>query len=196
MNFKKSLLVGDLNLRIENKSDKDTIHFYNLMDRYGLAQNVKHPTHFKGGTLDVVLTLKGEEVNINLLSNTEYKDHFPIIFTLPFAEKQKFKPIEKTEVRSKYFDLNLLKKKITSSSINELVLGQTDVDDMVRIYNRELISIYDDICPTRKIRKTSQPWYDYQLKCMKKGLRERERLYKSCNDSEFSLFHQEYKKTS
>ena len=48
MNFKKSLLVGDLNLRIENKSDKDTIHFYNLMDRYGLAQNVKHPTHFKG----------------------------------------------------------------------------------------------------------------------------------------------------
>ena len=58
------------------------------MDRYWLAQNVKHPTHSKVGTLDVVLTLKGEEVNINLLSNIEYKDHFPIIFTLPFGEKQ------------------------------------------------------------------------------------------------------------
>ena len=48
------MLAGDLNIRLERTADAHTVEFCELLDSYGLVQQVHDVTHDAGGTLDVV----------------------------------------------------------------------------------------------------------------------------------------------
>ena len=50
------VLAGDVNIRLERKSDPLTVEFCDLIACYGLVQQVCEVTHDAGGTLDAVCT--------------------------------------------------------------------------------------------------------------------------------------------
>ena len=74
-----------------------------------------------------------------------------------------------------------------------------DVEELAKVYNQELSKIYNEACPiiTKIARKSSKPWYDLELKDMKKCLIEKERAWKANIYSfhvEFLEFRRKYHK--
>jgi len=51
-----TVLVGDVNIRLERTADPNAVEFSELLCGYGLVQHVSGATHDAGGTLDVVCT--------------------------------------------------------------------------------------------------------------------------------------------
>lgn len=51
------LIVGDFNIHVDDDSDPFARYFINIKDSFHFAQHVSGPTHSKGHTLDLVLTL-------------------------------------------------------------------------------------------------------------------------------------------
>ena len=49
-------LAGDVNIRLERKSDPQSVEFCDLLDGYSPTQHVTGATHDVGGTIDVVCT--------------------------------------------------------------------------------------------------------------------------------------------
>ena len=81
--------------------------------------------------------------------------------------------------RSRKFDLEDVKSKIQRSLIHKT--NSDDVEELAKVYNQELSKIYNEACPiiTKIARKSSKPWYDLELKDMKKCLIEKERAWKA-----------------
>ena len=49
-------IVGDLNVRLDRDDDINTKQLLELLDVYGFTVQVNHPTHARGGLLDVFAT--------------------------------------------------------------------------------------------------------------------------------------------
>ena len=73
------LMVGDINLHINNENDENAANFKESMVALGLVQHVTRPTHKSGNILDLIFTENFSEINIysctlgNVLS-----DHYMI----------------------------------------------------------------------------------------------------------------------
>ena len=80
------LIIGDLNLWVDDDKDKEARQFLALMSSYGLNQVVKEPTHRCGHTLDQIyynefqLHLSYEVVrDVSGVSS----DHSPLVIQIP-----------------------------------------------------------------------------------------------------------------
>ena len=49
------LLLGDFNINFSEKQDLNALNFLKILQENNLKQLVMAPTHFKGGTLDLVI---------------------------------------------------------------------------------------------------------------------------------------------
>ena len=50
------MLIGDLNIHMDDKTDPGTVTFTNFLDSLGLVNHTKFPTHVSGHTLDLIFT--------------------------------------------------------------------------------------------------------------------------------------------
>ena len=79
------MLAGDLNIRLERTADPHTVEFCELLDSYGLVQQVHDITHDAGGTLDVVCSpgdLPSPSVDVHEIG---LSDHRLLCWTAPFC---------------------------------------------------------------------------------------------------------------
>ena len=53
------LMLGDFNFHVDVQDDRDAIIFMNILDSVNLTQHVHEQTHFKGHTLDLVISQSG-----------------------------------------------------------------------------------------------------------------------------------------
>ena len=53
---KETIIVGDLNFHLDNPKNHDASKFHGLLQFCGMQQHVHETTHFRGHTLDVVIT--------------------------------------------------------------------------------------------------------------------------------------------
>ena len=54
--YQDSILLGDLNVHIEDQTNADAIIFNKTMRALGLEQHISAPTHVRGNTLDLIFT--------------------------------------------------------------------------------------------------------------------------------------------
>ena len=88
------MIVGDFNLWVDEKDDKDSEKVLTLMNKYGLFQLVDKPTHREGHTLDhVYINPLQTDIEIKVIEETLglTTDHYPIIIEIPTVEHQQEK---------------------------------------------------------------------------------------------------------
>ena len=79
------VLAGDLNIRLERTADPHTVEFCELLDSYGLVQQVHDITHDAGGNLDIVCLcgdLPSPSVDVHEIG---LSDHRLLCWTAPFC---------------------------------------------------------------------------------------------------------------
>jgi hypothetical protein len=74
------VIVGDMNVHVDNPKDNVTVQFLDLLDTSNLIQHVDKPTHNHGHILDLVLTRSSELIVSDITYNHSVKsDHAMVI---------------------------------------------------------------------------------------------------------------------
>ena len=76
------LIVGDVNIHLDDASDARTVKFCRLLAVHNLTQHVNVPTHNQSHTLDILVTRSDRQVERICVDPSLLSDHSQIIGTL------------------------------------------------------------------------------------------------------------------
>ena len=84
----KLISVGDFNFHYENKVNRDSGKYHDLLYSLNLDQHVQEPTHEKGHMLDLVIARSNENIirNVDIFGPC-LSDHFPVAFNIPWKKR-------------------------------------------------------------------------------------------------------------
>ncbi|KAK7895247.1 hypothetical protein WMY93_020572 [Mugilogobius chulae] len=170
------IILGDLNIHIDNINNSLCKDFLSCLDSFGLKQYIKFPTHCKGHILDLVCCsgLTPTQCTPHTLSFT---DHLLITFNVNLSLSKLSFP--RTISFRKISDINI---DTLTSDINNLPSSDphTSPDDLVAHYNNSLHTLLNTHAPlkTRSVSfSRSAPWFTPTLRQLKAKGRQLERLY-------------------
>ncbi len=77
VNVDKALIVGDFNIHIDNTKDALGLAFTDLINSFGVKQNVTGPTHHFNHTLDLIILYGIDLTDIDIVPQSDdVTDHF------------------------------------------------------------------------------------------------------------------------
>ena len=83
------IISGDFNIHVERQNDNHAIRLNEILRNFDCTQHVPHSmTHRDGGTLDLVITKSGEQIEAMSIAPPDvYSDHSLISWCLPFVHQ-------------------------------------------------------------------------------------------------------------
>ena len=122
------LIVGDMNIHVDDASDADARNFLDLLESLGLQQHVRGPTHIHGHTLDLFVTRLAENIILDTPKADRYlSDHAAILCKLTSS-----KPLNTVKEvkyrRTKSVDISALSCDLGESSLCRDVLSNSHPD--------------------------------------------------------------------
>ena len=170
------VILGDLNMDVQDLGKPKASIYNDTMKRLGLTQHVLEPTHKLGNTLDIIYT---ESLEINKVLYTfiggYVSDHK--IVGIEIKLRIQF-PRNITTRKRDYKNFNL--ENFTQHFNNNGILGKTTLQQAVKEFKEEVNRTLDRIpliiekkCSTKQWR----PWYNNQLLVQQKTVRTREKIY-------------------
>ena len=200
------ILVGDINIHIDNTNSCYTQKFNQSLGATGFQQHILEPTHCLGHTLDVLIGRDDSAlienvsvIDIGLCDNNGVivNDHFALTLEI---NKQCEEPRHKTVSYRKLRDINIDNfKRDIKNSVN-LNSTDGDVDDLTTNYVDGLKILVDAHAPL--IQKTVVPrpnaaWFTEDVRRAKRLRRKHERTWRhSKKDSDRQLFKQQCAKVA
>ena len=187
-------LVGDFNMRHTHwqslhSSDSVEQSFINTFSDLGFTQLVSGPTHYKGNTLDIVLTNNQQVINdITVDSNFLIckSDYYPILFNV-FSNVKRKKAVKREIFNFKRANWAALNNELRYTDWNTL-LTVGDIDDAWSRFKNHLFECCNRHIPKIKIKGEFQPpWFDSETHDL---CRQKERLrsrYKQTKSTEHYL---------
>ena len=166
---------------MDSPSDSEANDLRALLNSFGLDQHVNGATHFRGHTLDLVISRATD----NLVHSCEVghfvSDHNTINIALRSGPLH---PIRKhiTFRKFKAIDLEKFSNDIEASALVHSL--PSDVDDMVSCYNKVLKELLDKHAPSRTqaiAYRPLQPWMNDAILEARRNRRKAERLYRKGN---------------
>ena len=178
----KPVVVGDVNLHLDNPGNAATMRFNSVIETYGITQHVTDATHTRGHTLDMLLTCKGDNILDGdvTVSDPGLGDHYAVHcgFCL-----QKPKPIRQqityrklSAISPHAFEDDILGSGILTSLNND----DMALDTMVSLYETILSALVDKHAPLSKKTITLRPhspWHTDELQKAKQTRRKLERTW-------------------
>jgi len=167
------VLAGDLNIRLERTADPHTVEFCELLDSYGLVQQVHDITHDAGGTLDVVCSrsdLPSPSVDVHEIG---LSDHRLLCWTAPFCRPD---PVYLTADHRPWRSFSLdafLSALQTSELCDEQQFQQLDGDALVQLYDNTVTALLNEQIPVRRVSyrvRASSLWFDDECRTAKQAL--------------------------
>ncbi len=77
VNVDKALIVGDFNIHVDNTNDALGLAFTDLINSFGVKQNVTRPTHHFNHTLDLIISHGIDLTDIDIIHQSDdVTDHF------------------------------------------------------------------------------------------------------------------------
>ena len=185
-------IIGDFNVHVDNVIDSKSKTFLNLLDIFGLKQNVNFPTHQHGHTLDLVITRSSENIVSDIIMKAPMiSDHHAIHFNL-VIDKPSFRK-EKVIYRSwKNVDFVSFSDEL-DSVFKDMELS--DVDELTASYNSNIHALVEKFAPLKEKSVTirpNAPWYDSTINIAK---RQRRKLEHRWLKSRLAADKIEYKKS-
>ena len=154
-------ILGDLNIKANDKNNGDTINFLDFIDVFGLAEQNTEPTHRLGNTLNLINT---EETNNHIpLVKTDclFSDHnlvlFDLISTSTTSAKRTLTFCKIKEINIEKFESDI-KQKIRNCQ----KLDGNTLDENLDLYRKALTTALDDHAPeqTKVVSKQPKiPWF-------------------------------------
>ena len=186
------VIVGDLNIHVDNPSCLFAADFLNVLECLGLQQHVEVPTHTKGHTLDLVITDTALINNIQVY-DLGVSDHkvvsMAFTFMLPtttLRRQMSFRNWKKIDAATMSMDLQLITCPASASA-----------DELVEIYNTSLSSVFDLHAPVKSRIvnfSRSAPWFTHELRKMKTAGRVLERRCRHSGLTVHKLAFREHQK--
>ena len=174
---KELLIVGDLNLHVDDKTSSEGVQFLDLLSSINLVQHVEEPTHRNGHTLDILISRDPEFVQ-NVIVDWAISDHFSVLCNLPLGKP----PPERKFVKfRKYHDIDMtsfrneLRDKLTASNYSD------SLKSAVSVYDNVLKELLDKYAPlqerfiTLRHRKRQMT---HEVKAEKHSTRQMERKWR------------------
>ena len=188
------ILTGDFNIWAENKSNSKTKEFTQLMNSYGLMQQIKVPTHQDGHTLDhlyineLQLIVKHEVLHDRQCIKT---DHFPYIVQIPEAVREDSIKQEINYRNIKNIDIDTLKddfKKVSDEIVNTCI--HMNFEEKYKRFDELSRAVIEKHAPVKKKiinLDKAPPWMDTEYKQNRAQRRRLEKKWKKsklANDRE------------
>ena len=82
--------MGDFNNHIDNTTNADARGLINSVNATGMVLHVREPTHWKGHTLDVLMTRSTDEHLVRNVTVTDMglSDHFAVNFNIEIVQRR------------------------------------------------------------------------------------------------------------
>ncbi len=186
----KLLLLGDFNVHVDNCRDRESAQLLALFEAFGLMQHVSGPTHFKGHTLDLVVSRATDDIVQSCTVGSYVSDHKCIHINLKAAKPH---PVMKTISyrKTKAIDIEQFSSDIQASQIQHP--SPENVDDMVSRYEKVLHELLDKHAPVRNSSvaiRPAQPWISPAILSVKRDRRAAERKWRRTGST---VHHQKFR---
>ena len=172
------VLAGDLNIWLECTADQHTVEFCELLDSYGLVQQVHDITHDAGSTLDIVC-LRGGLPTLSVdVHETGLSDHHLLCWTAPFCRPD---PVYLTADCRQWHSFSLdafLSALQASAWCDEQQFQQLHGEALVQLYDDTVTALLNEQIPVRHVSyrvRASSLWFDDECHTAKQALRLSER---------------------
>ena len=171
------VVLGDLNIHVDNPSDSSAIELFKVLDYFHLTQHVTGPTHNKGHTLDLVISNTNPIHSLNV-QNIGVSDHYMITMELLFPT-----PPSQLKRKIQFRNLKLINQEALSLDLKQISSHATcfqSPTDLVGYYNKSLSDLLNNHAPlkSRSVSfKRSAPWYTDELRKLKTSGRALERRF-------------------
>ena len=189
------MIVGDVNIHLDDMKGAHTAHFFSLLDDFGLQEVVQQPTHYHGHQLDMLITRTGQPAVTVAVDPPLMSDHS--LITATFKEASFKTPADSVLVwrrkwRQFYYDTFINKLKLSRLVMNT----PTDIVNLVDCYDKTLTSLLDESAPKQQVRlraRPSAPWFDADCRHCKAAMRKLEKAFRRMlSDDTRSAWHHQF----
>lgn len=183
-------ISGDFNIHIDNPQSPSTKALINLLDTFGLSQQVSGPTHNRGHTLDLVIT-KGIKSLVTATTDVALSDHFCIFFEMQLSPAPS--PTIPHTVKKRHLNDNTCALFLETFSPT-ISSPSASVNDLLDNFNSKTLIALDAIAPIKTkliTKKNKSPWRNTPpVKTKKLELRRAERKWRK---SKLHIHYEIYK---
>ena len=172
------VIVGDLNLHLDEIDNNNTTKFNNILTELDLCQHIDQPTHIHGHTLDVLITQTECDLVSNIRvydpcfvndSGQSVQDHYLLECNI-VGKKKTYKPRTIFTRKWKYVNFENFQEDL--EKLKDIpAYTSTDTNTLVELYNTELSKLADHHAPLRAVtlKRNLNPWYNNDIKKLKQG---------------------------
>ncbi|XP_073702519.1 uncharacterized protein [Garra rufa] len=192
VNFDKALIVGDFNIHVDNTNDALGLAFTDLLNSFGVKQNVTGPTHRFNHTLDLIISHGLDLTDIDIVPQSDdVTDHFLVSCMLRITDVNYIAPryrLGRTIVpaTNDRFTNNL-------PDLSQLLcapINKHELDIMTSNIGTIFSNTLEAVAPIKlkKVReKRTAPWYNSNTHSLKKETRNLERKWRKTNLEVFKI---------
>ena len=159
------MLIGDLNIHMDNKADPGTVTFTNFLDSLGLVNHTQFPTHVSGHTLDLIITQEDSNDILTVARGHMLLDHHFIDVKLKsVSETVEYKMVTYCKLK------NISPQDFSNdmgNTLGELDLEAMDLYQAVETFNNSLKLVLNKHAPVKSCTVKvmhKQPWFDDKIK--------------------------------
>ncbi len=188
VNVDKALIVGDFNIHVDNTNDALGLVFIDLINSFGVKQNVTGHMHRFNHTLDLIITHGIDLIDI-VPQSDDVTDHFLVSCMLHINDFNYMAPCYRpgrtiVPATNNRFTSNL-------PNLSQLLCVPIHTDDLDKITcNMGTIfsNTLETVAPIKKvIEKRAAPWYNSYTHSLKKETRILERKWRKTNLEVFRI---------
>ena len=159
------LILGDINIHIDNFSDTNAMRYLDLLSSFNLTQKVHGSTHTKGHCIDHLIVRQDDVlVKCPHIHDPGFSDHYAVMSSL-FLQKPQPTRITR-EVRN-FKDINISQ---FSKDLADLELDLDNINSLANSFNSSLISVINNHAPVGEKTVTIRPntaWYSSEIRQQK-----------------------------
>ena len=177
------LVVGDINIHLDDKTSSATKHFQSLLDSFGLIDCVNQPTHRQHHQLDVFIVRSDQQIPVIQVDPPVIADHALISASFQLASCNMSTPPVRPLVRRRKwqsFDLDRFSIDLMGSDL--LCNPPEEVNEYFKCYDDTLTSLLNKHAPVvyvKQYAKPASPWFDTECHLMKVKTRKLEKIYRT-----------------
>ena len=157
------IVMGDLNINVQNYNDSDLHHLLSLCDIFCLKNLIKCFAGIQGSSIDVILTNKARPFQNTMVTETGLSDHHVMITTFLKAHLVRLKP-KKIFYRNyrKFNEANFLNDVKNANFVCDTDNPEINYDNLVQVFG----SIIEKHAPLKQkiVRGNEAPFMNKELK--------------------------------
>ena len=159
------MVIGDLNIHMNDKADPGTVTFTDFLDSLGLVNHTQFPTHVSGHTLDLIITQEDSNDILTVARRHMLSDHhFIDVRLISASERVECEMITYHKLKNispQDFSIDV------GNTLGELDLEAMDIHQAVETFNNSLKLVLNKHAPVKshtvKVMHR-QPWFDDKIK--------------------------------